>query len=286
MKPEKVISSQNNLGESPLWDYRVNALYWVDIEGRKILQFFPDSKKVEIFPTPMRVSALGLREKGGMVCAADEGFHFWDPQTNTFEFICHPEQGKEVSRFNDGHVDRQGRFWAGTMTPKGASSSLYRLDADLSIHRMESGVTISNGIGWSLDNNLMYFTDSARKTIFLYDFDAPSGEIGNKRVFFRLEGAGVPDGLSIDAEGCIWSAIYDGWKILRIDPNGSVMQEIIFPVSRPSSCAFGGRDLQTLYATSISEGLQIAELEQQPLSGDLFQVTNAAAGLREPMFAG
>ena len=215
------------------------------------------------------------------------GFHFWDPQTNHFELINHPEKGKHGARFNDGRIDRKGRFWAGTMTAEGATSSLYRLDPDLTVHRMETGITISNGLGWSLDGHLMYFTDSLRRTIFVYDFDLESGDISNKREFYQLsDEPGVPDGLSIDREGFIWSAIYNGWKLIRIDPQGNLISTIQMPVSRPSSCAFGGTDFNDLYITTISEGLSEGEKKQEPLAGDLFVVEMEVAGFPESVFSG
>jgi len=167
------------------------------------------------------------------------------------------------------------------MTPQGASSALYRLDSDLSVHRMVSDITISNGIGWSLDNKTMYYVDSNRLVIYAFDFDLKSGEISRKRDFLRFENhAGVPDGLTVDGEGFIWCALYDGWKVVRIDPDGNIVDEIHMPVSRPSSVAFGGQHLDELYITSIAEGLSPEEMAQQPMAGDLFMVKPAVRRIR------
>ena len=186
-----------------------------------------------------------------MVVATSEGFAFWDPMTNQMDPIASPEAGKEGARFNDGKVDRQGRFWAGTMTPEGATSSLYRLDPDLTVHKMESGVTISNGVGWSPDNRLMYFVDTMVRVINVYDFDADTGAISNKRIFYQIaESDGVPDGLTIDAEGYIWCALCMGWKVIRIAPSGDLDVEIKMPIWLPTSCAFGGKNLDELYVTT------------------------------------
>jgi sugar lactone lactonase YvrE len=283
----QVLNCQNTLGEGPLWHPAEGALYWVDITGKKIQRYFPASGQTEVFDVPRMVSALGLRQSGGFVCAADDGFHFWTPQGNQFEPIRDPETGRQGARFNDGKVDRGGRFWAGSMTPQGASSALYRLDPNLSVHRMVSYITISNGIGWSPDSQTMVYVDSNRLVIYAFDFDLKSGEISRQRDFHRFENhAGVPDGLTVDGEGFIWCALYDGWKVVRIDPDGNIVDEIHMPVSRPSSVAFGGQHLDELYITSIAEGLSPEEMAQQPMAGDLFMVKPGVRGLPEPAFAG
>ena len=287
MEVTQVLHCRNILGEGPLWHPAENALFWVDITGKKIQRFFPASGKSEVVEVPRMVSALGLRQAGGFVCAAEDGFHFWSPQGIRFESIHDPEKGKQGARFNDGKADRAGRFWAGSMTPQGASSALYRLDPNLSVHRMVSDITISNGIGWSLDNKTMVYVDSNRLVIYAFDFDLKSGEISRQRDFVRFENhAGVPDGLTVDGEGFIWCALYDGWKVVRINPDGNVVDEIHMPVSRPSSVAFGGQNLDELYITSIAEGLSLEENAQQPMAGDLFMVKPGVRGLPEPAFAG
>lgn len=287
MEVFNVIACQNILGEGPIWSPEEDALYWVDITGKKVQRFFPETRKYEFFNLTKKISVLAMREKGGFVCAAEDAFHFLDPAFNKLEMIAHPEQGKSEGRFNDGKVDRLGRFWAGTMTPQGASSALYRMDADLSIHRMAADITISNGIGWSLDNKTMYYVDSNRYVIYAYDFDIDTGSIFNQRDFLRFETSyGVPDGLTVDAEGFIWCAIYDGWKVIRIHPGGKIMEEIPMPVSKPSSVAFGGKNMDELYVTSISEGLNPNEKAEQPMAGDLFMFRPGVKGMAEPKFAG
>lgn len=287
MEVTQVLHCQNILGEGPLWHPTESALYWVDITGKKIHRYFPASSQTEVFEVPRMVSALGLRQSGGFICAAEDGFHFWTPDGNRFEQIQDPEKGKQGARFNDGKVDRAGRFWAGSMTPQGTSSALYRLNADLSVHRMVSDITISNGIGWSPDNQTMYYVDSNRLVIYAFDFDLRTGGISRQRDFIKFEADfGVPDGLTVDSEGIIWCAVYDGWKVVCIDPQGNIIEEIRMPVARPSSIAFGGQHLDELYITSIAEGLSSEEKAQQPMAGDLFMVKPGVRGLPEPAFAG
>ena len=184
-------------------------------------------------------------------------------------------------------MDRRGRFWAGTMTVEGATSALYRLDADASVHKMESGITIANGLGWSPDNKIMYFTDTMIHTIYAYDFDLESGSIANRRVFAHdPDLPGLPDGLCVDSEGCVWSARILDWRIVRYDPDGRVEREIRLPVKNPTSCAFGGENLDELYVTTAAIGLTDEEARQQPLAGDLFRIHTGIVGQVEPSFAG
>ena len=287
MKPEHVIACQNIVGEGPLWNAREQAIYWVDIDGKKIQRYYPDTKSYEMFDMPIKICLMAFRSKGGMILGAEDGFYFWDPSNKKLDFISHPEKGKTEARFNDGKVDRMGRLWAGTMTFQGASSSLYRMDADLSVHQMESGVTISNGVGWSPDNKIMYFVDSIRYVIYSYDFNFEKGTLFNRRVFVQLsESFGIPDGLTVDSEGYVWVAIYGGWKVMRYDPSGKVAAEIACPVSKPSSCMFGGKDYDELYVTTISEGLTVEDKSKQPMAGDLFMIKTEVKGQPEPDFAG
>lgn len=282
-----MVASQNILGEGPLWNAKEQAIYWVDIDAKKIQRYYPATKKYEIFELPKKVCLMAFRSKGGMILGAEDGFYFWDPSTDKFDFISHPEKGKTEARFNDGKVDRKGRLWAGTMTYQGASSSLYRMNADLDVRQMESGITISNGVGWSPDNKTMYFVDSIRYVIYAYDFDFEKGAISSRRPFVQLtESFGIPDGLTVDSEGHVWVAIYGGWKVMRYDPSGKVSAEIAFPVSKPSSCMFGGKNYDELYVTTISDGLTAEDKLKQPMAGDLFMIKTDVKGLPEPDFAG
>lgn len=287
MKALQVVHCQNILGEGPVWNMKERAIYWVDINGKKIQRFFPHTKTFESFKVPKKVCLMAFRTSGGLIIGAEDGLYFWKPGSQVLDYISHPEEGKTEARFNDGKVDRLGRLWAGTMTFEGATSSLYRVDNDLSIHQMETGITISNGVGWSPDNKIMYFVDSMRYIIYQYNFDIENGTLSNRRPFVQMdESFGIPDGLTVDSEGYVWCAIYDGWKVMRYDPSGRVAAEVKFPVSKPSSCMFGGKDLDELYVTSISDGLTNEDKEQQPMAGDLFVVKTDVKGLPEPDFAG
>lgn len=288
---ERVLAVNNKLGEGPVWSTEEQVLYWVDIENDCFFRLHPTSGKYEVFDAGLPVGVLALRDHGGLVMATKSGFAFWDQQKG-LHLIVDPEADKPHTRFNDGAVDCRGRFWAGTMCglskmceePEG---NLYRLDPDGSVHTMETGLMISNGIGWSPDNKLMYFTDSTPKMIYVYDFDVATGAIENRRPFIYTPGEeGEPDGLAVDSEGYIWSARWGGWKITRYDPAGKVEREIRLPVACPTSCAFGGENLDELYITTAWTALSEEQKKNQPYAGSLFRVRTGIKGLERPKFAG
>lgn len=277
------------LGESPLWDFREKCLYWVDIKGKTIHRYRPDDETVTTISVPEEIGCIALRRAGGLVAATRSGFAFIDPNNGLFRIVAMPEHDQPGNRFNDGKCDRRGRFWAGTMddAAERASGALYRLSPDLAVSRMLTEVTIPNGIGWSPDNQTMYFTDSAQQMITAFDFDGESGEICSPEVFALIAVAdGTPDGLTVDADGYIWSAHWDGWRVTRYNSEGVVDRVIMLPVPRPTSCAFGGELLNRLYVTSASIGLLPEQLGEAPLSGGLFELNVGITGCREPCFLG
>jgi sugar lactone lactonase YvrE len=288
---EHVLAVQNTLGEGPLWNGEEQALYWVDIRSNCFYRYEPAAGKLEAFDVGVAVGVLAMRAAGGLVMATKSGFAFWNEQDG-LHVIKDPEAHKPHTRFNDGAVDCRGRFWAGTMCdPEDACAqpegSLYRLDADQSLHVMETNISVSNGIGWSPDKRLMYFTDSPLRMIYVYDFDAASGAIENRRPFIHTPAEkGVPDGLTVDGEGFIWSASWGGWKITRYDPAGKVERVIQLPVQYPTSCAFGGEALDELYITSAWTALSEEKRKRQPFAGDLFRLKVGIKGLEESKYAG
>lgn len=287
MQAKSIVDCHNELGEGPIWHPFESRLYWLDILEEKIQRYDPIRLEYQVFSVGQKISAIGLRGTDSFITAGENGFAFWDVDMDTFRLISHPEKDKSNARFNDGKVDRDGRFWAGTMTTTDASSTLYKLDKDLEVTPMIHNVTISNGIGWSPDNRVMYHADTRRFTIFAYDFDSENGEISGKREFVRLTGKdGSPDGLTVDAEGYVWCALWGGWRVERYSPEGEHVQTIEVPVAQPSSCAFGGEDFDTLYITSAREGLSQAQLADQPQAGNLFACQPGVRGLPEPKFAG
>jgi sugar lactone lactonase YvrE/DNA-binding IclR family transcriptional regulator len=277
------------LGEGPVWSAAERKLYWVDILAPSVQVSDPDTGATRSIRMPELIGAIAPRRRGGFVAAMQGGFKAVDLATGSVTTIANPEFDRPGNRFNDGKCDRRGRFWAGSLaidtTPD--SGSLYRLDPDGRVSVMETGIHVSNGLGWSPDDTRFYFTDSGRREIFVYDFDAESGAIANRRVFARVpEGSGTPDGLTVDAEGYVWSAHWDGWCVTRYAPDGSVDRVITLPVPRPTSCTFGGPDLSLLYVTSARIRLSAQQLADAPLSGSIFAVETGTRGLAEPSFAG
>jgi len=278
---------QNRLGEGPVWNVEEQALYWVDIEGQAFQRYIPSSGALERIEIGVMLGVLRFRASGGLVMATSAGIQLWDTATRQLTPLANPEKDKPNARFNDGAVDPQGRFWAGTMAPGSPSSSLYRLDPDHTLHQMDSGIGTSNGIAWSLDGRTLYFTDSPLKMIYAYDFDPQTGSIENRRPFIHTPNEpGFPDGLIVDSEGFFWSARWGGWKINRYDPTGRKEREVAVPAEFPTCCAFGGADLTDIYITSAWTELGADHQKLQPLSGDIFLLHTDIRGQVEPKYAG
>jgi D-xylonolactonase len=275
------------VGEAPVWVGREQALYWVDNKGQKIFRRGEDGQ-VRAFDTPMQVCCLVPRESGGFIAGTDRGIAEIDLDSARFGIVANPEADVPGNRFNDGKADPWGRFWSGTMddAEKQATGSLYRIDADLKIAKMDSGYRVTNGPAFDPSRARMYHSDSATRTIYVFDL-APSGELSNKREFVRFgEEDGHPDGMTVDSEGHLWVCLWDGWCLRRLSPEAKVVQKIAMPVQRPTSCCFGGPGFDRLYVTSASRDLDEDALVMQPCAGGLFLVETTVGGVAETTFAG
>jgi sugar lactone lactonase YvrE len=274
------------LGEGPVWVARENALYWLDIKGRKIFRLGENDEVTE-WQTPTRVGSLVPRASGNFIGGTEDGIAAIEPGARQFSILADPEDDLPDNRFNDGKVDRQGRFWTGTMddSEREACGSLYRVDRNLEVSAIDSTYKVTNGPAFSPGGGTMYHNDSARQVVYAFELDGD--RVGERREFLRFgERDGYPDGMTVDSEGCLWIAFWDGWSIRRYSPDGEWLESIRVPVSRPTSCAFGGRDLDRLYITSASIGLDEKALEMQPNAGGLFMVMPGVRGLAEVPFAG
>ena len=271
---QSVIKTRNKLGESPVWSHKEHALYWTDIEDKLIFRYDPQTKQFSSFELPCKVGSLGLVANGGLILAVKDGFAFWDGYGKTVEMLQKTIPDQSPCMMNDGKVDPMGRFWAGSKGPKGLAN-LWFLENQNKLQKVLTGLGISNGLDW--ESNIFYFTDSLDARIYRYDYDLASGLITNPTVFFESP-KGVPDGLTLDIEGNVWTAIWDGWKILQLSPAGKILQEIEVPIQRPTSLCFGGLGLQTLFITSASVDLNAEELEAQPMAGDLFAFESEIPG--------
>ena len=288
MKPEQVAKVCNVIGEGPRWNAAEQRLYWVDfIEKQNIHSWHPATQELRTYPTEAPVSALAFRRSGDLIVATGGQIATFSVATKKLSSFTSLDD-RPGMRLNDGAVDADGRFWVGSMHSEKQDEphgSLYRFDANGSVHEMDSGFTVSNGLGWSPDRRTFYFIDTFRRVIYAYDFSAAAGAISNRRVFARtVESDGYPDGLAVDAEGHVLVAFWGGWKVVRYDPDGKPEREIRFPVANPTACAFGGRDLDELYVTTARLGLKADELTKQPLAGDLFRVRLNIQGQEEPLF--
>jgi L-arabinonolactonase len=284
-----IADTKCKLGEVPVWDVAEQALYWVDIEGRQLFRLDHASGARREWRFAERIGSFALRRHGGLVCAFASGFAFLDPDTGAIEWIARPEAMIRRNRFNDGKCDRAGRFWAGTMDDRLTehTGSLFRLDADRVVHRMDGAIGIANSLAWSPDDRIFYFADTLDGAIYAYDYDAASGGIANKRLFASTaDQPGSPDGSTVDAEGYLWNAQWDGWRLARYAPDGRVDRVVDLPVQKPTSCMFGGPDLATLYVTSAVWDLTGDALAAQPWAGGVLALDVGVRGLPETRFAG
>ena len=287
-QPVCVADCKAVLGEGPVWVASEGALYWLDIKGRRLFRRAFADGAVTSWETPFRIGSIAPRAKGGFVAGTDRGFAWVEPDQGRFEPFAHPEREHPTNRFNDGKLDRAGRFWAGTMDDEEqrASGALYRLDPDLAWERIDEEYKVTNGPAFSPDGRVLYHNDSARQLIYAFDLDA-AGRVGERRILARFgEGDGYPDGMTVDAEGCLWVAFWDGWCLRRLSPAGEMIATLDLAVQRPTSCAFGGPALDHLFVTSASIGLGDAELAGQPQAGGVFMLRPGVVGLADIPFRG
>lgn len=236
-----------------------------------------------------RGGCIGLREQGGIIAALRGGVWLLDEQGKPQKKVADNPGIAEKSRFNDGRVDPWGNFWCGSLwEPQDKNGGLLcRVTPDLKLDVKARDIKISNGVAFSPDRQWMYHTDTPNEVLYRYPLDA-QGEPGEREVFRRFDArGGLPDGAAVDSEGFYWSALFDGGRVVRIDPqDGEIVDEISLPVKWPTMVAFGGRDLKTLYITSSRENLSKEDRERYPESGDIFAVELDVAGMAEPRFRG
>jgi sugar lactone lactonase YvrE/DNA-binding IclR family transcriptional regulator len=285
-----VTQTRSLLGEGPTWSPRDSALYWVDILTPSVHCYDSQKNVATEVKVGTMVSVAIPKATGGLLVATPGGLMTLDLESKNLSFFCHPESDRPGNRYNDGKCDRMGRLWIGTLDMGTAANrgNLFRVDADGLWKKMDSGFTVANGLGWSPDNRRMYFADTPRRTIYVYDFDLMAGTISNRRPFITLDANdGTPDGMTVDEEGCLWVAIWDAWRVSRYSPEGKEILRIKMPVPRPTSCCFGGDNLDTLFVTSASVRLNEEALASAPLSGSLFSIRiPGVRGLPETTFAG
>ncbi|MEA2673465.1 MAG: hypothetical protein QOI92_657, partial [Chloroflexota bacterium] len=283
---EVVVAAECELGEGPVWDARTGRIVWVDILGRHVYLHDPTTGATESIATPLDVGAIVPRRAGGFMAALQDGF--WVVGDGPVRRAATVREARPEIRFNDGKCDPAGRFWAGTMPYDEASpvGSLYRLDFDGTVARLLDGVTISNGLAWSGDGTTLHYIDTPTRRVDAFSYDAATGEIANRRTAIEIpESAGSPDGMAIDAEDGLWVALWGGSAVHRY-VNGKLDRVVALPVSQPTSCAFGGTNLDELYITSAWKGLAPAARREEPLAGNLFRFLPGVRGTAATSYDG
>jgi sugar lactone lactonase YvrE len=274
-----VATEPSLLGESPFWHPAQQRLYHVDIPGRRLHCLDPrPGGEHRQWPLEAEPGSCAPFPDGSLMLAMRDGLWRFDPVTGHRRLLAPPPYDPATQRFNDGKCDHQGRFWVGALHDRREpEASLYRFSGPKGLQRMDGGVAVSNGLAWSPDGRTLYWSDTARHTIYAFDADPATGAIGGRRVFasFPVKQAGQdlsryggrPDGAAVDAEGCCWVAMFEGQRLLRLSPRGEVVRELTLPVRCPTMPCFGGADLKTLYVTTARHQRPAEELASQPLAG-------------------
>lgn len=277
------------LGESPRWSTAENCLYWVDIDAHQIHRTDPATGADTIMQLDQPVGCIALRADGGLITGLKNGCALIDTWgADPIPFGPQPLSNRPEQRFNDGCVDGAGRYWVGSLTSDKANpqARLYRLDPDGMMTEMLHGLTTSNGAAFSPDGRLFYHADTPTHAIRVYDVDPVTGTLCKGRILHQFAaGKGRPDGGTVDAEGCVWSALWDGARVVRLSPQGELLETVNLPVKRPTMITLGGADLCTAFVTSAGKNLSDEDRAEQPHAGGVFTFCVDTPGLPPPTFA-
>lgn len=274
----------NRLGEGIVWHADSQSVWWTDIHSCCLYRCSWPQQTLQQWNTPERLTAFAIVNLHPLklLVSFASGFAFYWPDEQQVQWIQRPERALAGNRFNDGRVDRQGRFWAGTMAEdaQGQQGTLYRLDGNGCIPVL-SGLSIPNALCWSPDSKVMYHADTPTGKIVQYDFEPTSGAVTNQRDFAAMP-VGEPDGAITDANGDLWVALWGGSGVARFSPDGYLQGLLELPVSQPTCVAFGGPDMNLLFMTSATEGLSRQQRDAEPLAGAVFVYQTPFQGLEEP----
>ncbi|OCT92514.1 hypothetical protein XELAEV_18015571mg [Xenopus laevis] len=296
IKIDCVVSETYKIGESPVWEEKEGTLVFVDITGQKVCRWDSSTKKVQSVSVEAPIGSVALRKSGGYVLAMGNTFSALNWEDQTVATLARVDEDKPNNRFNDGKVDPEGRFLAGTMSQEirpavveRNQGSLFTLYPDHSVVKHFDMVDISNGLDWSLDHKTLYYIDSLSFKVDALDYDMKTGKSSNRRTLYKLQqDEGIPDGMCIDAEGKLWVACYNGGRVIRIDPEtGKQIQTVKLPTDKTTSCCFGGPDYSEMYVTSACEGMDEELKKRQPQSGGIYKITGLGVkGIAPTAFAG
>jgi sugar lactone lactonase YvrE len=278
-----------DLGEGPCWDPATKSLLFVDVTAGHVHRFRPGEGRLSTFEIGQNVGAAIPRRHGGLVLARSDGIATCDDDGSNQRLIAPIEADNPANRMNDAKCDPKGRLLAGTMAYDFAAgaATLYQIDATHAVTPVIEAVTISNGLGWSPDGTLMYYIDSAHNSVDVIAYDSETGKLGQRRRLISVPQVdGMPDGMAVDAEGCLWVALWGGGRVRRYGPNGTDICDIVLPVSQVTSVAFGGDHLTDLYITSAAYKLTPSTLQAEPLAGALFRASPGVVGLPTTPYAG
>ena len=284
LTPIDILRVENILGEGILWDSRRGMLWWTDIQALKLYRYAWATGSTRVFDTPERVGSFGLIAGAEtLITAFAGGIALYGVQNQAVEWLAHPDPVAGI-RFNDGRVDRRGRFWTGTMLEGGQHDSgacLYSFDSASGVRRHLSGLRVSNGLCVSRDGARLYFADSPTRTIRAYEMIEPEGILGNSRMFAQTPEGAFPDGATVDVDDCVWSAHWGAGRVVRYTPEGRIDRTLSIPTCQPSCVCFAGPDLDILCVTTAREGLDRATLDAEPNAGDVFLYRPGVQGVRE-----
>lgn len=270
--PTRVGTQTDLLGECPLWDERLQCLWWVDIRAPALRRWDAARQALSTWPMPELVGSIALTESDGVLLVALRSrLALFDSARESFETVVQASLPPE-HRFNDGRCDRQGRFWVGTMhhVTRAPEGSLFRLDAKGFSEVVAGGLAIPNSLAFSPDGRTMYFADSLQHRIDAFDYKPTTGRRGAARAFAAIEAPAFPDGACVDADGCLWSAQFHNARLVRYAPDGRIERTLAVPMKRPTCCTFGGPGFGTLYVTGVSHSMSDADRAADPQAGALF----------------
>ncbi|RYZ33046.1 MAG: SMP-30/gluconolactonase/LRE family protein [Sphingobacteriales bacterium] len=282
------IQASAELGEGPVWDDITEKLYWIDIVGKTVHRFDPLSGNQEHWTLDQMVGCIVPMDDDKLVCALQDQLVMLNTLSGETQHLVPVESALPDNRCNDGKADAAGRLWVGTLHLPGENghASLYRIDNKLAVVKQQDRLNMSNGLGWSPDNSIMYLNDTPNREVFQFDFSLTDGEISNRQLIFQFdESQGSPDGMCVDAEGMIWIAFYGGRSVRRFDPvSRKQLAEVSVAAENVTCCCFGGKNMDTLYITTARQGMNEEQLKEFPGSGSVFSVKPGVQGIRSNRF--